>query len=68
MAGATVRECVAAVDATHPGFADQILGADGTVHGFVTLFINGNEIARGDVDAAVAPGDEVAILAAIAGG
>lgn len=66
--GATVRECIVAVDASHPGFAAQVLDSDGRVHSFVTLFVNGAEIARDAVDSAVAAGDVVEILAAIAGG
>jgi len=66
--GSTVRQCIAVIDASHPGFAAQVFDSDGLVHGFVTLFVNGEEIARDAVDSAVAPGDVVEILAAIAGG
>ena len=66
--GATVRECIEAVGREFPGFAEQVFDASGAVHRFVTLFINGDEIDRAEVDTAVAPTDEVEILAAIAGG
>lgn len=66
--GATVRECVRAVADAFPGFGELILDSDGRLHRFVTLFINGDEIARDDLDAAVGPDDEVDVLAAIAGG
>jgi molybdopterin converting factor small subunit len=68
VAGATVREALEAVDAGHPGFADLIFDGAGSVHKFVTLFVNGQEIAREAVDAPVAAGDEVDVIAAIAGG
>jgi len=68
VAGATVRECIQAVEDQHPGFAEQVFDPDGRLHRFVTLFINGDEIARDDPDAPVADGDEVEVLAAIAGG
>lgn len=66
--GATVRECLEAVEAHHPGFAGQVFDADGKVHGFVTLFVNGDEIDRTALDTPVGASDRVEILAAIAGG
>ena len=66
--GATVRECIAAVEARHPGFAAQVFDADGGLHGFVTLFVNGEEIGRDAVDSAIGASDVVEVLAAIAGG
>jgi molybdopterin synthase sulfur carrier subunit len=64
---ATVRECIDAVEARFPGFRDQIL-AGGAVHRFVSFFVNGDEIAREQLDARLAPDDRLEILAAIAGG
>lgn len=66
--GATVGECIRAVDRRYPGFSAQVFAVDGSVHRFVTLFVNGDEIDRDAIDRAVADGDEVEILAAIAGG
>jgi molybdopterin converting factor small subunit len=66
--GDTVRACIEAVGVRYPGFAAQIFDTEGNVHRFVTLFINGDEIERSGVDAAVAESDEVEILAAVAGG
>ena len=68
VAGATVREALGAVNAGHPGFGDLIFDGDGAVHKFVSLFVNGEEIARGEVDAPLAAGDEIEVIAAIAGG
>ena len=68
VAGATVGACLEAVGAKFPGFGEQVFDAGGQVHKFVTLFVNGDEIDRGDLDHAVAETDEVEILAAIAGG
>ena len=67
-AGTSVRECLEDVGRRHPGFAEQIFDGQGNVHKFVTVFLNGDEIERGDVDHAVAEGDRVEILAAVAGG
>jgi molybdopterin converting factor small subunit len=66
--GETVLECIEAVEALHPGFASQVLDAAGNTHGFVKLFVNGDEIDRGALGTPLRDGDEVEILAAIAGG
>jgi molybdopterin converting factor small subunit len=66
--GTTVRECIEAVGARFPGFAEQVFDAGGAVHRFVKLFVNGDEIDRAAADTPVGEGDEVEILAAIAGG
>jgi molybdopterin converting factor small subunit len=66
--GTTVRECIQAVEARYPGFLEQIFDAKSNFHRFVKLFVNGDEVARDGADAPVGAGDEVEILAAIAGG
>lgn len=66
--GETVRACIEAVGARFPGFAEQVFDARGQVHRFVKLFVNGDEVDRSAPDTPVHDGDEVEILAAIAGG
>jgi molybdopterin converting factor small subunit len=66
--GSTVRECLLAAAEAYPGLGELVLDADGSLHRFVTLFINGDEIARGDLDVAIRADDELEVLAAIAGG
>jgi molybdopterin converting factor small subunit len=66
--GATVRACIASVEARHPGFGELVFDAEGKLQRFVTLFKNGEEIGREDCDAPVAEDDVVDVLAAIAGG
>lgn len=66
--GATVGECIRAVERRFPGFGEQVFDAGGRVHRFVKLFVNGSEVERGALDTAVGAEDEVEILAAIAGG
>ena len=51
--------------ATPDGTAILVLS---NFHRFVKLFVNGDEVARDGADAPVGAGDEVEILAAIAGG
>jgi sulfur-carrier protein len=66
--GATVEACIRSVGDRYPGFIEQVLDARGAVHRFVKLFVNGDEIDRAALDTAVAAGDEVEILAVVAGG
>jgi molybdopterin converting factor small subunit len=66
--GATVLACLEAVGEKYPGFLDQVLDADGSVHRFVQLFVNGDEIDRSALSTPVGSSDRVEILAAIAGG
>jgi len=68
VAGETVRSCIEAVEAEHPGIGELIFDPAGGVQPFVTLFLNGDELGRDEADATVGAGDEVEILAAIAGG
>jgi len=68
VAGESVRACIEAVEAECPGIAELIFDASGGVQTFVTLFVNGEEIGRGEADTSVDADDEVEILAAIAGG
>lgn len=63
--GATVRACMEAVEAAHPGFLSQVFDANGTPHKFVKLFVNGDQAAP---ETPVAPDDELEVIAAIAGG
>lgn len=65
---ASVRACLDAVEAGHPGFRDQVLDAQGRLHRFVKLFVNGDPLERERVDAPLAADDRLEILAAIAGG
>jgi molybdopterin synthase sulfur carrier subunit len=66
--GRTVRECIAAVEARHPGFGPMILDASGRVHRFVKLFRNGDQLQGDMLGAAIADGDRLEVIAAIAGG
>jgi molybdopterin synthase sulfur carrier subunit len=64
----TVRSCIEAVEAQYPGFHELILDKDGNLRRYVRLFVNGEAIDRGAIDAPVADADEIQILAAAAGG
>ena len=66
--GGTVRSCIEAAEAEHPGFGDLILDGEGNLRRFVRLFVNGEALDRDAVDAPVADTDRVQVLAAAAGG
>lgn len=66
--GSTVRECLDDAGRQFPGFAEQVFDSTGKMHRFVNVFVNGDEIDRGDIDMAVSETDSIEILAAIAGG
>ena len=66
--GETVYECLEAVERKFTGFLPQVLDEDGNVHRFVKLFKNGVQLKRDALRERLAPGDELEILAAIAGG
>ena len=66
--GATVGECLEAVERKFPGFLPQVLDDDGNVHRFVKLFKNGEHVARDPLRTRLAAGDDLEIIAAIAGG
>jgi molybdopterin converting factor small subunit len=66
--GRTVLACLEAVEAKFSGFLSQVLDARGQVHGFVKLFVNGDPIDSTALSTELAPGDELEVLAAIAGG
>jgi molybdopterin synthase sulfur carrier subunit len=66
--GDHVVACLEAVDRKFPGFLAQVIDDDGNVHRFVKLFRNGDQL-RGEVlRETLAEGDDLEIVAAIAGG
>lgn len=66
--GSTPRACFEAVESEHPGFLELILDGGGSVHRFVKLFVNNEEVDPKDVDTPVEADDRIEVLAAIAGG
>ena len=64
----TVRMCIEAIEARHPGFRELILDSEGKIRRFVRLFLNGEALDRDAVDAPVTDSDLIQILASAAGG
>jgi molybdopterin synthase sulfur carrier subunit len=67
--GGTVGEVFSAIIERYPGLADNLVSGDGTLHKFVNVYRNDDDIRYLDLlDTPVSDGDEIAILPAVAGG
>ena len=65
----TVRAALVELEGNHPGIAGRVLDAAGAVRPFIRIYVGAEDIeALGGLDTALAEGDEVAIIPAIAGG
>ena len=67
--GATIAEVLQGVNERFPGFREQITMEDGSLHRFVNIYINDEDIRfMQQLDTPVESGDVVSILPALAGG
>ncbi|HEX5369001.1 MAG TPA: ubiquitin-like small modifier protein 1 [Dehalococcoidia bacterium] len=67
--GSTVGEVLDKINAQYPGFREQITMEDGSLHRFVNIYINDEDIRyMQSLDTPVNAGDVVSILPALAGG
>ena len=67
--GSTVGEVLAKLVAEYPGLSGQVLNDDGTLHKFVNVYVNDDDVRYlSGLDTPVADGDEISILPAVAGG
>ena len=67
--GATVGELLQDLVARHPGLGEQLLAADGGLHRFVNVYLNGQDVRYMSVlDTPVGERDALIILPAMAGG
>ena len=67
--GATIGEVLAKLVAEYPGLSGQVVQADGSLHKFVNIYVNDDDVRYLDgVDTPVPDGSEVSILPAVAGG
>ena len=68
-AGATVGEVFADLTARYPGLADQLVDGSGSIHKFVNVYRNDDDVRYLDqLETKVTDGDVVSILPAVAGG
>jgi MoaD family protein len=67
--GATIGEVLGSLVSTYPGLAGQVLNDDGSLHKFVNVYVNDDDVRYLSLlDTPVKDGDEVTILPAVAGG
>lgn len=67
--GNTIAELLEQINAQHPGFREQITMADGSLHRFVNIYVNDEDIRyMQSLETPVKEGDVVSILPALAGG
>ncbi len=67
--GATIGEVLAKLVAEYPGMAGQVLTDEGTLHKFVNIYVDDDDVRYlQGLDTPVAEGAEVSILPAVAGG
>lgn len=67
--GATLRDVLANLEGTYPGITKNVLAEDGGLHRFINVYVNDEDVRYlGSLETAVADGDVVSILPAVAGG
>ncbi|HWE66825.1 MAG TPA: ubiquitin-like small modifier protein 1 [Acidimicrobiales bacterium] len=67
--GSTISEVLGKLVAEHPGMAGQVVQEDGSLHKFVNIYVNDDDVRYlQGVDTPVPDGAEVSILPAVAGG
>ena len=65
----TVAEALAALEAAHPGFTERLYDEQGGLRRFVNVFVAEEDIRfLSGVDTAVADGQTISIVPAVAGG
>ena len=66
---ATLAELVERLEASYPGMRERLCDDDGELRRFVNVFVNGEDVRYlAGLDSALAEGDEVSIVPAVAGG
>ena len=65
----TVGELIGQLDERYPGFRGQVLTQDGSLHRFVNVYLNDEDIRYIErLDTKVTEGDTVSLLPSVAGG
>jgi MoaD family protein len=67
--GGTIRELFEDIAGRFPEFREKVMGEDGELHRFINVYANDEDVRYlQGMDTALADGDVVAILPAVAGG
>jgi MoaD family protein len=68
-AGDTIADLLSDLDTSYPGIRARLITEDGSLHRFVNVYINDEDVRfLGALDAKLGDGDTVTILPAVAGG
>ena len=68
-AGDTIADLLTDLDSRHAGLRDRLITGEGSLHRFVNVYINDEDVRfLGALDAKLNNGDTVTILPAVAGG
>jgi sulfur-carrier protein len=68
-AGSTLREVLSDLDSNHPGILKRVVADDGSLHRFVNVYLNDEDVRYlGALETGVKDGDVISILPAVAGG
>ena len=68
-AGETLGALLSDLDARHPGLRGRLVTDAGALHRFVNVYVNDEDVRfTGSLDTALADGDSVTVLPAVAGG
>jgi sulfur-carrier protein len=69
LSGATLGEVLDKLVAEYPGMAGQVVQEDGTLHKFVNIYVNDDDVRYlQGLDTPIPDGAEISILPAVAGG
>ena len=67
--GSTIGDVLTELTNSYPAIQSQLLNTDGTLHRFLNVYVNDDDVRYiGGVDAPVKPDDEITLLPAVAGG
>jgi molybdopterin converting factor small subunit len=67
--GSTIGEVLGELTLSYPAVKGQLLNEDGTLHRFLNVYVNDDDVRYlGGVAAPVANEDEITLLPAVAGG
>jgi molybdopterin converting factor small subunit len=67
--GTTIGQVLKSLVAEYPGLSGQVVNDDGTLHKFVNVYLNDDDVRYlNSLDTPVGETDEVSILPAVAGG
>lgn len=69
VAAASVGEALDALESRYPGIGARLRDDSGQIRRFVNVFVNGRNVRESaGIDTTLAPGDELGIIPAMAGG